>query len=133
MTNSFRPRLAFSLVELLAVLLVVGVLVGLSLPRFHTYKRKAHVASMVSDLRNLAAAEEELWNTVRFYTTDTSALELALSPGVALALRSADSTGWSAQATHSGSNSVCSIFYGSAPPLPPAVKPNVIQCEEGAK
>jgi prepilin-type N-terminal cleavage/methylation domain-containing protein len=129
MPHPFRRRSAFSLVELLAVLLVIGVLVGLSLPRFHAYKRKAHVASLVSDLRNLAAAEEDFWNMTRRYTADTSALGLSLSPGVTLTLRSADSTGWSALATYAASPSICSIFYGTAPPLPPAARANVIGCE----
>ena len=126
--TSRRP--GFSLVELIAVLLVVGVLVGLAMPRFHAYKRKAHVASMISDLRNLAAAEEEFWNAMKRYSVDTTALELSTSPGVTLALVSADSTGWSARAIYAGDPATCSIFYGSAAPLPPAARGNVIGCSE---
>ncbi len=126
--TSHRP--GFSLVELIVALLVVGVLVGLAMPRFNTYRRKAHVASMVSDLRNLAAAEEEFWNAMKSYSGDTTALELATSPSVTLALVSADSTGWSARAIYAGDPATCSIFYGSAAPLPPAARGNVIGCSE---
>lgn len=129
MPPSLRPRPGFSLVELFTVLVVLAVLVGLSLPRFHSYKRRAHAASLVSDLRNLAAAEEEFWSAAKKYSADTSSMELALSPGVSVTLHTADSTGWSATAAYAGSPVVCSIFYGSAPPLPPAVKANVIGCE----
>ena len=125
-----RRRPAFSLVELLAVLLVIGVLVGLAMPRFHAYKRKAYIASMVSDLRHLAVAEESFWNAVRNYSTDTTVLELTTSPGVTLTLVNADSTGWSARATHSADPASCSIFYGTAPALPPAETGNVIGCSK---
>ncbi|HEY9448669.1 MAG TPA: prepilin-type N-terminal cleavage/methylation domain-containing protein, partial [Gemmatimonadaceae bacterium] len=87
-------RPGFSLVELIVVLLVVGVLVGLAMPRFHSYRRKAYVATLVSDLRNLAAAEESFWNAAKSYSADTAALNLTTSPGVSLTLVSADSTGW---------------------------------------
>ncbi|HEY9429622.1 MAG TPA: prepilin-type N-terminal cleavage/methylation domain-containing protein [Gemmatimonadaceae bacterium] len=130
MCTLLRRRAAFSLIELLAVLVAVGVLVGLALPRFQAYRRKAHVAATVRDLRKLAAAEERFWNAVRMYTADTAALDLSLSPGITLTMRSADSTGWSARASRTGDPVVCSIFYGSAPPLPPAVKANVIGCSE---
>ena len=114
--------------ELLAVLLVIGVLVGLAIPRFHAYRRKAQIAAMVSDLRELAVAEESFWNSVRSYSTDTTVLELRTSPGVTLMLVSADSTGWSARATHGADPAICSIFYGTAPALPPAEAGNVIGC-----
>lgn len=128
MSILFRRRPGFSLIELLAVFVAVGVLVGLALPRFRAYRRKAHLATMVRDLRKLATAEGTFWSAVRSYTADTAALGLALSPDVTLTLYSADSTGWSARAERAGDPTVCSIFYGSAPPLRPAVKANVIGC-----
>lgn len=106
------------------------MLVGLAMPRYRGYERKAHIAAMVSDLRKLAAAEDELWNVAKIYTIDTAALDLAVSPGVSVTLVSADSTGWSARATHSGDSAVCSIFYGTAPALPPATASNVIGCSK---
>ena len=126
----FRRRQAFSLIELLAVLLVLGVLVALAIPKFSSYKRKAQIATMVSDLRNLAVAEEGFWNVVNSYTADTAALELTTSPGVTVTMVSADSTGWSARATHRSETTVCSIFYGNAPALPPAEEGNVIGCSK---
>jgi prepilin-type N-terminal cleavage/methylation domain-containing protein len=126
--TSLRGRSAFSLIELIAVIVAVGVAVGIVLPRFQTYRRKAHVAAMVRDLRQLAAAEATFWNSVKRYTADTALLDLTHSPGISLTLESADSTGWSARATRPGESSACSIFYGSAPPLPPAVRANVIGC-----
>jgi prepilin-type N-terminal cleavage/methylation domain-containing protein len=131
MPTPLRRRPAFSLIELLLVLAAMGVLVGIVLPRFQAYRRKAHMAAMVHDLREVAAAEESFWNAVKTYTADTAALNLTLSHGFALTLQGADSTGWSARISRAGDPTVCSIFYGSAPPLPPAVKANVIGCEGG--
>jgi type II secretory pathway pseudopilin PulG len=131
MSTPFRRRPAFSLIELLIVFVAIGVVVGIVVPRFEAYRRSARVAAMIRDLRTLARAEESYWNAVKRYSTDTAVLDLALSRGVVLTLHSADSTGWSARVSRSGDRTVCSIFYGSAPPLPPAVRANVIGCGEG--
>ncbi len=128
MPTPFRPRPAFSLIELLIVLVAIGILVGIVVPRFEAYRRRAHVAAMIRDLREVARAEESYWNAVKRYSADTAVLNLTLSRGAVLTLHSADSTGWSARASRAGGATVCSIFYGSAPPLPPAVKANVIGC-----
>ncbi|HET7620453.1 MAG TPA: prepilin-type N-terminal cleavage/methylation domain-containing protein [Gemmatimonadaceae bacterium] len=129
MPTSSHRRSAFSLIELLAVLVAVGVLVSVVLPRFQAYRRKAHVAAMITDLREVAAAEESFWKSTRRYTADTTVLGLAPSAGTDITLHSADGTGWSARATRDGDPVACSIFYGSAPPLSPAVRANVIGCE----
>lgn len=50
--SSLRP--AFTLLEMLVVLLALGVLVGLALPRFVHVQDRAYQASMKSDLRNFA-------------------------------------------------------------------------------
>jgi prepilin-type N-terminal cleavage/methylation domain-containing protein len=131
MSTPLRRRAAFSLIELLLVVVAMGVLVGIVLPRFEAYRRKARAAAMVRDLREVAAAEESFWNAVKTYTADTAALSLTHTHGVALTLHSADSTGWSARVSRVGDPAVCSIFYGSASPLPPAVRANVIECGWG--
>ena len=50
----------FTLVELLIVV-VIGILVTMAIPRFQSTKGKAYLASVKSDLKNLSTAEESLF------------------------------------------------------------------------
>ncbi|MGH7622096.1 MAG: prepilin-type N-terminal cleavage/methylation domain-containing protein, partial [Gemmatimonadaceae bacterium] len=89
-------RSGFSLIELFVVLVVIGILVGLSIPRMHQFKHQFYLTTMISDLRNLAATEEGYWSSSDAYTTDFSALRFNVTPGVWINFVQADSLGWSA-------------------------------------
>ena len=51
-----RNRRGFTLIELLLVIVIIGLLSAITIPKFANTKQKAVVASMKSDLRNLASA-----------------------------------------------------------------------------
>ncbi len=125
-----RRRSGFSLIELFVVLVVIGILVGLAIPRMHGFKHQFYLTTMISDLRNLAATEEGYWSSVDAYSSDLNALRFNLTPGVWVTFVQADSSGWSATATHDGDTSHCAIYYGNAPPLPPATVKNFIGCSK---
>jgi type IV pilus assembly protein PilA len=48
----------FTLIELLIVVVIIGILAAIAIPKFANTKGKAYAASMRSDLRNLAVAQE---------------------------------------------------------------------------
>lgn len=123
-----RPRAGFSLVELFVVIVVIGVLVGLAIPRFRAYRRRLYLAAMASDLRNLAVTEEGYWSDAGAYTSDLGALRFTASPDVAVEMVSADTGGWSARATNAKDADVCAVYYGTAPALPPAAARSIIGC-----
>jgi type IV pilus assembly protein PilE len=124
----FRLRHGFSLVELFVVMVIVGILAGIAIPKFRDYKHRYFVASMMSDLENLAITQEAFWHDQDTYSSDLATLKFVSSPNITILVISADTSGWSATATHVDDPSTCAIFYGAASPLPPATVRNVIDC-----
>lgn len=104
------PRAAFTMLELLAVVVILGVLAALSITRYQQSKRRAYIAVMRSDLRTLAIAAES-----RFVAENTyDGVEVPPgSAGVSLTF-DATATGWVASATHASLPGFsCTIRSGS--------------------
>src|SRR5512143_2400378 len=53
-----NTRKGFTLIELLIVVVIIGILAAIAIPKFASTKEKAYLATMKSDLRNLATAQE---------------------------------------------------------------------------
>ena len=123
-----RRKVGFSLIELFIVLVVIGILVGLAVPRFRQFKHRYYITTMVSDLRNLAATEEGYWSATDVYTSDIAALKYDPSPSVRITFVEVTRSGWSAYATHENDESKCAVYYGSAAVLAPATVKTIIAC-----
>ena len=65
-------RKGFTLIELLIVVVIIGILAAIAIPKFANTKAKAYVASMKSDLRNLVTAEEAYFADSVKYTGNTT-------------------------------------------------------------
>src|SRR3989454_7267491 len=63
-------RKGFTLIELLIVVVIIGILAAIAIPKFANTKAKAYIASMKSDLRNLVTAEETYFaDSVKYSAT----------------------------------------------------------------
>src|SRR5260221_1672618 len=65
-------RKGFTLIELLIVVVIIGILAAIAIPKFANTKAKAYIASMKSDLRNLVTAEEAYFADSVKYSNNTS-------------------------------------------------------------
>jgi prepilin-type N-terminal cleavage/methylation domain-containing protein len=123
-------RRGFTMIELLIVIVVIGIIAAIAIPKFQAIKGKANVAVLKSDLRNLSNAEEGYLYEKDVYTTVLSDMSFVASPGVTITVTTATASGWAAKATspQAGSNS-CAIFHGNVPALAPAVDEGIIACQ----
>jgi type II secretion system protein G len=122
-------RRGFTLIELLIVVVIIGVLAAIAIPKFQNTKGKANAASLRADLRNLITAEEAYFYDYSAYTTNVSALNIRVTTGVTISFGTATAGGWSAKVTHPLAWPIqCAVFFGSAPALAPATSEGLIAC-----
>ena len=115
-----RNRKGFTLIELLIVVVIIGILASIAIPRFANTKDKAYVAQMKSDLRNLATYEEQYAaDNGGGYFAGTATMAAPLqgftpSQNVTIVVTNAGGPppSWDATATHSQSAKVCTMTGG---------------------
>ena len=109
-----KNRKGFTLIELLIVVVIIGILAAIAIPKFANTKEKAYVASMKSDLRNLVTAQEAYFSDNTTYASSTGNLTAySSSTGVTVSITSAAGTGWAATAKHNGTTKTCSLWIGT--------------------
>lgn len=128
-----RDNRGFTLIELLIVIVILGILAAIAIPRFSASQEQAYLAAIRSDLERLANQQEAYYAANSTYATDTSTLGFVSSEGVSTMIGEATSSGWSASATHSalGGTEGCTVYYGTAtaPSVPTApTVPGEVAC-----
>jgi prepilin-type N-terminal cleavage/methylation domain-containing protein len=110
-----RSRGGFTLIELITVVLIVGLLAALAIPRFRRAADEGRSATIVSDLRNLSVQQELYYSEHYHYAASMANLPGAYpSPGVDIELW-ATKSGWGATASHRAMpDVVCSFATGRA-------------------
>jgi type IV pilus assembly protein PilA len=100
-----RMRKGFTLIELLIVVVIIGILAAIAIPKFANTKTKAYTAAMKSDLRNLVTAEEAYFADSSRYNSITGTtpgvVQYKNSTGVILGGIVVGPGYWSATVTHS--------------------------------
>jgi prepilin-type N-terminal cleavage/methylation domain-containing protein len=124
-----RRERGFTLIEMLIVLVVMGILVVVLVPRWQSARSKAMVATMKSDLHNLAMAEEAYFFDHAMYTTSVPMLTaFSSSRGVTVTINETTMGGWSATAVHSGTSRQCFLYTGNVTPVGVAPVEGQVTC-----
>ncbi|HEX2781708.1 MAG TPA: prepilin-type N-terminal cleavage/methylation domain-containing protein [Gemmatimonadaceae bacterium] len=93
-------RRGFTLIELLIVVVIIGILAAIAIPKFSNTKEKAYVTAMKSDLRNLVNAEEAFFADSVKYTATMTQLSFRPSAGVWTPTITVGAGFWTASVTH---------------------------------
>ena len=114
-------RKGFTLIELLIVVVIIGILAAIAIPKFANTKGKAYVTAMKSDLRNLVSAQESFFSDSSRYTSSLTSLGFKQSTGTTPPVITVGSGVWSATNSHTQlANTSCGIAVGTANTVVPS-------------
>jgi len=124
-------RKGFSLFELVIVVVIIGILAAIAIPKFANTKEKAYIASMKSDLRNLVTAEEAYFADSVKYSTQVACanpptpgtVAFCTTTGNTLAvpqIGTGTQAGWTASISNLNTTKSCGIYVGGITPMAPA-------------
>lgn len=126
-----EARNGFTLIELLIVIVVIGILAAIAIPKYSEMKEKSYIASVTADLKNMASQQEIYLANEYSYASTVADLDMTLTDAVTVNINEATGTGWAATGTHAGlAGRQCGIYFGdaSASNAVPATVPGVVTC-----
>jgi type IV pilus assembly protein PilA len=119
-------RAGFTLIELLIVVLLIGLLAAIAIPKLGNLKGRAQIAAMKSDLRNLVTLEENYFAQNLKYSADLGSA-YTVTAGNAMPVITLTGDGWTATMTTPSAGQTCAVYMGSTPAAP-AVKEGAPAC-----
>jgi type IV pilus assembly protein PilA len=112
-----RNREGFTLIELLIVVVIIGILAAIALPKFGQTREAAYYTTMKADLNNLRSAQEMYYQTSGTFSYADNKADLNFSPssGVTIPTLATINGGqaWEAVANHAAlPDGACVIGFG---------------------
>lgn len=128
MPTSRKPA-GFTLIEVMIVVVIIGLLAAIAIPKFTDSKARAYMTAQRSDLANLATQQEIFYYTGHVYAPTPGQVGVSGSNGVTLTVLEATGSGWSASTSHTATSIRCAVFYGTAAAVAPATQAGAINCQ----
>ncbi len=131
--NNRSQRRGFTLIELLIVVVIIGILAAIAIPKFSAARERSYLATVILDLKNFASQQEIYHGNNMNYASNVAAiLNMTTSDGVNITVNQSDPRGWAATGWHDAiPTRQCGIYYGvaSAGNATPATTAGVISCQ----
>ena len=129
-----KNKRGFTLIELLIVVVIIGILAAIAIPKFSSARERSYMAMVILDLKNLASQQEIYHGNNTTYANNVAAINnMTVSEGVNITVNQSDPRGWAATGFHDAiPDRQCGIYYGVASPsnADPATAAGVIACDE---
>ncbi len=118
-------RRGFTLIELLIVVVIIGILAAIAIPKFAATKDKAKLATVKTDLKNIMTAQEAYYYDFTTYTNALSSTIFAPSAGntTSMSGTTASFTATVSNASITATPKQCTVTVGSG-----ATTDGVIAC-----
>jgi type IV pilus assembly protein PilA len=101
----------FTLLELLIVVAIIGVLAGLAVAQFVSYRTRSYNTMAESDLRNAASAQEAYYVVNEIYASDVGNLPgFSVSQGVNLDVNGTSTKAYTMAAHHNVGNATYTLI-----------------------
>jgi len=104
----------FTLIELLIVVVIIGILAAIAIPKFGETRERAYVSSMQADLNQIRTAQEMYYQDNDFtYANaigdidESTVYGVRLSAGVGVADFQGSATTWQATLSHVATDRTC--------------------------
>ncbi|HSJ16305.1 MAG TPA: prepilin-type N-terminal cleavage/methylation domain-containing protein [Longimicrobiales bacterium] len=130
-----KKRSGFTLIELMIVIVIIGIIAGIALPKLAKTREKAYFKSVVYDLRNLATQQELYFtlpqNLYSYAATTVDLPDFQPSKGVTVAIGETTTFGWVATGSHGAllAAQQCGVFVGTVSAKPAwLTKAGVVTC-----
>ena len=77
--NFYKNKLGFTIIEILVVILIIGILAGISVPLYQKAVYKSRFAGLIPIARSIAKSNEVYFLVNKTYSTDPNALDVTVN------------------------------------------------------
>jgi prepilin-type N-terminal cleavage/methylation domain-containing protein len=126
-----RNRKGFTLIELLIVVVIIGILAAIAIPKFSSVKQKGYKTQAIAELQSLKTAEETFFTDSNRYGALTELTGFSHTSSVGMPSVTPSTSYWSASVTHPQiPGMTCEIAVATANSIAPGAGEGEPRCNK---